>query len=600
MIDNKVVGEAISKMRQAENMTQQALAACLNVSHQAVSKWENGSALPDVLTLLEISKLFGVTMEQLLSGDVGNRYEREMPHEKPIELKLDLDPLSQRIERAVEEANAAVREAESMAASDTVSDKDAPQPGAQAVESDTEKNTEDQATKSKAGEQAEPQSTPEGDIDIDIEKIISMAPFMSKETVDEMVLRYKGKCTAKQLSKLAPFVSSECLESLIVNNDNEINWDTLRRFAPFLKREVVDALTLAVAKGEKYCRPVVKAVEKSTNDIGHTMSHGFDKTLRKIRDIGNQIARQFDAGASTQGETPQKPADSTSRISIARRRIFERALDEEKFDWIGEHIEQLDDEGVRARIIQRARELGMNEWINEYMEEALDENALDEAILAKDWDYISDHLEDIDEEGFDLIVDCALAEDKWDWLGANIDEMELSDESKEAVVRAAIEKEKWDFLSWIVNEVELSADVSEALARAAIENRKWDFLSAIIDKLELGAFAAEIALKAYEAGRAEIASELIEQAEDASDSSQIQALLQKALDQGDADFALEIAEHMKQNAVGDVCVRLAKAGQLKKIEGLLESLDGEYLSQLLEIASESDDWDMIDKINELL
>ena len=39
MIDNKVVGQAIAKLRQAENMTQQTLAACLNVSHQAVSKW---------------------------------------------------------------------------------------------------------------------------------------------------------------------------------------------------------------------------------------------------------------------------------------------------------------------------------------------------------------------------------------------------------------------------------------------------------------------------------------------------------------------------------------------------------------------------------
>ena len=70
MIDNIQVGKTIAKLRQNKNMTQQQLAAALSVSHQAVSKWETGAALPDVQTLVALTRLFGITIEQLLEGEV--------------------------------------------------------------------------------------------------------------------------------------------------------------------------------------------------------------------------------------------------------------------------------------------------------------------------------------------------------------------------------------------------------------------------------------------------------------------------------------------------------------------------------------------------
>ena len=70
MIDNRTVGKTIAGLRQAKGMTQQQLAAAMNVSHQAVSKWENGAALPDIQTMVELTQLFGITVEQLISGDV--------------------------------------------------------------------------------------------------------------------------------------------------------------------------------------------------------------------------------------------------------------------------------------------------------------------------------------------------------------------------------------------------------------------------------------------------------------------------------------------------------------------------------------------------
>ena len=70
MIDNREVGKNISSLRRTKNMTQLQLASVMNVSHQAVSKWETGAALPDIQTLLELTRLFGITVEQLLCSTI--------------------------------------------------------------------------------------------------------------------------------------------------------------------------------------------------------------------------------------------------------------------------------------------------------------------------------------------------------------------------------------------------------------------------------------------------------------------------------------------------------------------------------------------------
>lgn len=73
MADNMIIGSAIAQLRRAMHMTQQVLAAHLYVSHQAVSKWENGVALPDIMTLYSMCRIFGVTMEQLITNDISDR-----------------------------------------------------------------------------------------------------------------------------------------------------------------------------------------------------------------------------------------------------------------------------------------------------------------------------------------------------------------------------------------------------------------------------------------------------------------------------------------------------------------------------------------------
>lgn len=63
----KVTAANIIKLRKANNMTQLELAEALNYSDKAISKWERGEALPDVGVLKEISNIFSVTVDYLIS-----------------------------------------------------------------------------------------------------------------------------------------------------------------------------------------------------------------------------------------------------------------------------------------------------------------------------------------------------------------------------------------------------------------------------------------------------------------------------------------------------------------------------------------------------
>lgn len=60
------IGERIKTLRLAHGVTQETLAVALNISYQAVSKWENGIALPDITMLPRIADYFGVTTDYLL------------------------------------------------------------------------------------------------------------------------------------------------------------------------------------------------------------------------------------------------------------------------------------------------------------------------------------------------------------------------------------------------------------------------------------------------------------------------------------------------------------------------------------------------------
>ena len=63
------LSDKIIKLRKSRGWSQEDFAEKLNVSRQAVSRWENGTALPDANNILQLSKLFAVSADYLLNED---------------------------------------------------------------------------------------------------------------------------------------------------------------------------------------------------------------------------------------------------------------------------------------------------------------------------------------------------------------------------------------------------------------------------------------------------------------------------------------------------------------------------------------------------
>ena len=66
---NLSIGEKIKKLRKENDVTQEKLADYLNISYQAVSKWENGTTLPDISMIIPLANFFGVTANDLFDMD---------------------------------------------------------------------------------------------------------------------------------------------------------------------------------------------------------------------------------------------------------------------------------------------------------------------------------------------------------------------------------------------------------------------------------------------------------------------------------------------------------------------------------------------------
>lgn len=73
----KAIGQFIKTMRKSKKITQKELAEKLSISSQAVSRWENGDALPDTMLLLDLAEILGVSVDLILkAGNPSSDFER--------------------------------------------------------------------------------------------------------------------------------------------------------------------------------------------------------------------------------------------------------------------------------------------------------------------------------------------------------------------------------------------------------------------------------------------------------------------------------------------------------------------------------------------
>ena len=101
-MDQIKIGKFIAQCRKKENLTQMQLAEKLNITDRAVSKWETGKAMPDSSIMLELCDVLGISVNDLLSGEVVtmDNYNKELEHNllEMIKQKEESDKRLLRIE----------------------------------------------------------------------------------------------------------------------------------------------------------------------------------------------------------------------------------------------------------------------------------------------------------------------------------------------------------------------------------------------------------------------------------------------------------------------------------------------------------------------
>ncbi len=68
-MDQKKIGAFIAQCRKEKNLTQMQLAELLEITNQAVSKWENGRGMPDMTLLQPLCDVLGISLNELFSGE---------------------------------------------------------------------------------------------------------------------------------------------------------------------------------------------------------------------------------------------------------------------------------------------------------------------------------------------------------------------------------------------------------------------------------------------------------------------------------------------------------------------------------------------------
>lgn len=419
MIDNQTVGRKISALRQKNGLTQQQLAAMMNVSHQAVSKWESGMTLPDIQILLKLTRFFGTTVEDLLSDELESIHEQSEDGEN--------------------------------------SNEEIP-----AVEKEETMN-------------------------MNIQQLMQMAPFMSKSAVDEIALSIEEKMNAAQIARLAPFMHGEYLAKLMEKHKPEMNWDVLRRIAPFIGKDAVDTMARSIASGETKVMPsqtaenlnkTINDISKAIDDIGKGVEHVVKKTLRFGENMINEVSSAFSDLSEDAEEVKSVPKRSEKALAI-RRKAFERALQDEKWDWIAAHMEEIDGDGeFKAGIAAKAAEKGMNEWICENLGAYVDAITIDKAIESEDWAWLGENIWQMDSAQKKEISLAAKEAANWEWLENYADQLATEDTASE-IAHAALEAgEKQLAVRFAYGNMSLQ-QVSD-LARKAMENDDLEVLDMLI------------------------------------------------------------------------------------------------------------------------
>ena len=473
MIDNKATGKMIAKLRQAKGLTQLQLAGIIGVSHQAVSKWESGAALPDIQTMMALTRFFGITVEQLVYAELND----EIIEDEPLNEEKEMKHMS-------------------------------------------------------------------------IQQLLMMAPFMSKEAVEEIALTIETPITSNQLAKLAPHLRPEALETLIEKHGIVLTWESLKKIAPFMTRESIDDMARRIASGEKVIGRDNERFDKAMNDIGKAfdnigkgagealddLGRGVKKAVKKAVKFGEVVINDVtEAFADMEKKDKTEESGRSERMVAIRKKAFERAVQDEKWDWIAAHLSEIEgDNELKAKIAEKACACGMSAWVCEHLGAYADTASIEKAIK----------------------------EENWAWLTES---------------------------AWL-----FTAEMQKKTALAAAEKGAWQFLADTSGQLKLEVSALEIAKAAMEAQERSLAAQIAGQHLSVAECNQ---LAQAACDKKDGAMLEMLVGKCEKEFVEAMARALAMAGEWKCAEHCFGKVSADCIENLMDIAVDQGNFDAIDALD---
>lgn len=93
-MDTVKIGGFLAELRRERELTQEQLGERLGVTNKTVSRWENGNYMPPVEMLIELSKFYGVSINEILSGKRLAAAEMQAAAEENLKTALEETPFS--------------------------------------------------------------------------------------------------------------------------------------------------------------------------------------------------------------------------------------------------------------------------------------------------------------------------------------------------------------------------------------------------------------------------------------------------------------------------------------------------------------------------
>lgn len=241
------IASVIAELRKKNNMTQSALAEKLDVSYQAVSKWERGESLPDISLLPKIADIFGISIDQLIRGTL------DLKDENQIEAATKL---------VVEAANETITD-EKQKGIENVIEQIAPMVKPSLMEK----------MMNKIENKFNGNST-------------ALYPFMSQADFSEFIESNGYElCLNEEIKKMMPFLNRDNRSKVVDIIVEHHNYSEVKKIAPFLNQEqlgnIIDAMK---ADGETNFKSLLPFLDRrNRNKVMDTIIQG--KELDELSNI---------------------------------------------------------------------------------------------------------------------------------------------------------------------------------------------------------------------------------------------------------------------------------------------------------------------------